>query len=602
MTNKSHRVLSSFTRKLANCRHNVSVQNLIDYFEGGRYGYSCEDGIPTVITNDYAFADDIANLVTHIRAIFKNPKIFLKKENIIQNVSVATKMDTQSMQATYRDDKNWKFQDGNPKPELVHTFAYEDNYAIYENRFLCALIDVVYDIVSKKINQLCWSFDTLNKKIKADRTVNFSTAEFLNFAGGKGEIPVLVSNNSPMVSVVGSLIKSKKRLQALQGREMYIQCKKADKFSLKSVKNTNILTYDTDYHFCYDFYLNYLYREPVLTTAKQSYLNFVTVNLFRAITLCGYELADPEATIAVSNSIRLKYEKVAFQNDLFTVSLSQTEDENLAITVRANPDFNESTFIVRVVDEERVETEKLFDDVDEYARALNHNKDVLTTREFLVTNYAPVKTDNGFFVDPGRADALTTLQSVVRACTMLAEGSFYIHSRICPICGSNLVAPDGDDYYCSLCESLYHVFNFGVNNLLWLKQLPEVPESDKVQEEPETQKRPALRLRVRYEGQTPTPAQPIMQDDEDEQVDEALTDTDTFIDRIAEPAEEATESTEEVAETAEVKTEEIAEVDETSEAPAEEVTATTAEPTKAQTEEPAKELKGLHIRGRIQLK
>ncbi|MBQ8407199.1 MAG: hypothetical protein IJY38_04695, partial [Clostridia bacterium] len=59
--NESQKVLSSFTRKLANCRHNVSVKKLIDYFDGGQYGYSVDDGIPTVVTNDYAFADDIAN-------------------------------------------------------------------------------------------------------------------------------------------------------------------------------------------------------------------------------------------------------------------------------------------------------------------------------------------------------------------------------------------------------------------------------------------------------------------------------------------------------------------------------------------------------------
>ena len=83
MSIESKKVLSSFTRKLANCRNTVSVKNLIDYFEGGKYGYSIDDGIPTVVTNDYAFADDIANLVTHLRAIFKSPRLFLKKENII---------------------------------------------------------------------------------------------------------------------------------------------------------------------------------------------------------------------------------------------------------------------------------------------------------------------------------------------------------------------------------------------------------------------------------------------------------------------------------------------------------------------------------------
>ncbi len=483
MSQKSKKVLSSFTRKLANCRNTVTVKNLIEYFEGGKYGYSIEDGIPTVITNDYAFADDIANLVTHIRAIFKNPRLFLKKENIIQNVSVATKMDVQSIQETCRDDKNWKVDNGEPHPELVHTFAYEDNYAIYENRFVCALIDAVYDIVTKKINQLCWNFNTLSGKIKEHNEIRFNSVEFLQYSAQFDEIPVLVANDSPEVNVVGSLIKSKKRLQSLRARDLYIHCKKAEKFSLKSVRNTNILTFDADYNFCYNFYLNYLYREPVLATPKQMYLNFVNVNLFRAISLCGYELVEKEAIVSVSNSIKLRYEEVAFSNDLFTITVCPTEEGNLILKVKTNADFNESTFLVHVVNKASVRDIQNFQNVDEYAKELNDYKDESVTRAFLVSDYAPVKEANAFYVEPSCADVLPRLQDLVRSCTMLAEGSFYIHSRICPVCGSNLVAPDGNDYSCSLCESTYHIFGFGSKMYLWLKILPNVPTESQTEQQ-----------------------------------------------------------------------------------------------------------------------
>ncbi len=585
MTNESQKVLNSFTRKLANCRHNVSVKKLIEYFDGGQYGYSVDDGIPTVVTNDYAFADDIANLVTHIRAIFKSPRLFLKKENIIQNVSVATKMDVQSMQDTYRDDKNWKMQEEEPKPEIVHTFTYEDNYAIYENRFICALIDAVYEIVGKKINQLCWQFTTLSNKIKDNRETPFNSVEFLRFSATTEEIPLLASDASPEVNVVGSLIKSKKRLQSLQGRDIYIQCKKAEKFSLKNVRSTNILTFDSDYHFCYNFYLNYLFREPVLATPKQMYLDFVTVNLFRALTLCGYELENPEATVAVSNSISLRYEGVAFANDLFTITVSPTDEGDLMLKVKANPDFNESIFMVRVVDSARVKEQNLFADANDYARELNANRAETVMREFLVSDWMPVKEPNAFYVEPSRADAIKQMQDVVRNCTMLAEGSFYIHSRICPVCGSNLVAPDGNDYYCALCETTYHIFSFGAQMFLWLKQLPDVATGNEPLRRTEKETKPVnFRLRLRVEQ----PEEPLYENlhDEDillqEVVEDMADEEETPLDEvIEEQATEATETVEEVKEVEEKTIEEKTEEKETPTAPAIEEAATQSAPTRA---------------------
>lgn len=499
MAVESNKVLSSFTRQLANCKGNVSVKNLIQYFSEGKYGYVVENGIPTVITNDYAFADDIANLVTHLRAIFKKPRLFLKKENIIQNTSVATKMSVESMQATYRDDKNWKMLDGEPQPELVHTFTYEDNYAIYENRFICALIDAVYDIVSKKINQLCWNFDTLNGQINYQKDTPFNSAEFIQFVDNQGEIPTLAVNDSPEVNVIGLLIKSKKRLQSLRNKELYIQCKKAEKFSLKSVKSTNILTFDADYNFCYNFYVNYLFREPTLATPKQMYLNFVTVNLFRAITLCGYNLVNDDTGVSVSNSVKLRFDEVAFANDLFTITVCPTQDDNLLLKVKANPDFNESHFLVVVADKESIEETKLFDNISDYAKSLNVDKDESFTRVFLVNDYAQTQVVNAFYVEPAYANAVKRLQDLVKNCTMLAEGSFYVHSRICPVCGSNLVAPDGNDYTCAYCESTYHMFGFGAKMYLWLKILPDVESNPKAKRKNKYAKHAPVHVRLRIE-------------------------------------------------------------------------------------------------------
>jgi len=473
MSNESQKILNTFSHKLSNCRGSVPTQRLVDLLDEGKYGYSCEEGSPTVITNDFVLADDIAELVAHMTTIFKDPRISLKKEKLVKNAESVSKSDTESLTATYRDTKNWKFQGLEPIPEYVHTFVFEENYAIYENRFVCSLMDVVYDIVSNKINQLSMEFDTLNSKINGSNE-NFVTAnEFVSFTENENGFLSLASSTSPIVKALGLLIKSKKRINALREKIMYIECKKVGNINLDNIDRvnpTNILTYDKNYFFCYNFFRKYLRKDPKFATPKQRYINFVTVNLFKAIENCGFTLEDEESSVSVSRSTVLEFKPISFVNGMFRITVAPTES-GLSLESSLISDLNKAEYSIRILDTDSALKLEGFLDPDEYIEKINEEKPITILREILVTDYAHTKGSETYYVEPSNADAVANLEKLVRTCIMVAEGAIYLHSRVCPVCGSRLVSPDAHGYSCANCNSVYHLFTSNANELIWIKLL-----------------------------------------------------------------------------------------------------------------------------------
>ena len=144
MKNKNLEVLKLFTRKLANCKYSVPADKLTAYLKEGNFGYTFDKNSDNIVTNDSVFAEELALVTERIRAIFEEPHISLKQEDIVRNVSVATEYDNRSLSETMKDEKLWRVKLNEAKPEFIHTYVREDNLAIYENCFICYLVDYLY--------------------------------------------------------------------------------------------------------------------------------------------------------------------------------------------------------------------------------------------------------------------------------------------------------------------------------------------------------------------------------------------------------------------------------------------------------------------------
>ena len=383
MKNDSLSILKTFTRKLANSRYRVSTKTLIDELKNGEFGYTIEEGIEEVVNNDYVLADDFATLIDHIRPIFKEPRIFLKRENIVQHVENASKFDNSTLKSTYKDEKLWRFKNGQPAPEFVHSYVYEDDLAIYENKFVCYVVDQVYEAITKKINELALSVETVNRKMGGETDNLFTTAEYVDFMGK--ELPVLITNDDATVGVIRSLIKTKKLLISFKNKPLYQACKKEGSFNPLGLKPTNILLKDPNYHYCYNFYLNYLNKDPNFQSEDKMYLGYVTVNLLGALSSLGFELSQDNENIGVNHSAVLKFNQIVFNKQPFKASVSQYGEDGLLLTVEETVDGNEGKYLFRAINSTASKNIEGFTNLSEYVANLSQ-KDESFIKTFIVND------------------------------------------------------------------------------------------------------------------------------------------------------------------------------------------------------------------------
>ena len=473
MKNDSLQILKTFSRKLVNSRFRVAPKTLIEQLKAGEFGYTVEESLETVAVNDFVLVDDFVTLIDHIKAIFNAPLKFLKKEEVIKHVENASNFTNSVLKETLKDEKLWKVKGSIVKPEFVHSFAYEDTYAIYENKFVCFVVDKVYEAVCRKINELVLSVETVNKKMSKDGTGTFTTAEYVDFM--VDDLLTLITDESATVGVIRSLIKTKKLLASLKNREVYRECKKDGAFNPLSLKATNILTKNDNYKFVYNFYLNYFNREPEIGEQDKMYLGYVTVNLLGAFDNLGFELAPDTEKIGVTNAAVLKFSKIEFNKPPFNAKLTQHGEDGVMVTVTETEDNSTAKYLFRAVNEERTKKIDGYKNLSALISDAQNENGVIKT--FIVNDINETKEFNGVYVVPTQSNAQEVLAKAVKSCFLLAFGSSFMHDRYCPVCGSNLLSKDVD-VECTACGSIYHVFESNGKDYIWFKDLPKLYEYD----------------------------------------------------------------------------------------------------------------------------
>ncbi len=499
MSDERTLILQNFTKKLSNCRHNVPIKQLLEYLDQGKFGYTCPISSDEVELNEFVFADDIYAVVNQIRAIIKEPHIFLKRESVIQNVSVAPNIDTEALIETYTDYKLWKVKDGSIEPEFVHAFVNEDNLAIYENRFIYYLMNLLYSQVSKRLATLTEELRTLNVMAGLKPLDGGFTIEnyFEIIAHNNGEIPVVANCESAEIKTLNLLIKCKKLLRNLMDTQFYLACKKAQEFVPAGLKPTNILMMDKRYNYCYNFYINFIKNKGGNNPESQSYVSFIVINFINALIKDGFVFDDQDAPLFVAQSGRLTLPKTRMVKEPFAITLSKADTSNvLNLDIELTADASITRYAINIVDNYSIGKIEDFTDINAYAKLVNEQRAKNVERAFLITEYAPVSVGTAAYIVPNRTDTADKLRHVLMAMLIGAEIAIGIHSRICPVCGSSLIAPEDTDYICTTCECKYHLYSYGKKEYAWIKTLPRpiiersaiyndfIPEEVKVEEEP----------------------------------------------------------------------------------------------------------------------
>lgn len=497
-------ILKSFSRKLANCRFKVPAEDLIAYFKGGQYGYDAVDGEEIVVTNESVFADSIAEAIVHIRGAFKDPHIFLKKEEVIQNVAVASHIDNETLRMNYKDSKLWKLKTLDASPEFVHAFVYEDDLAIYENRFLTYLIDTLFEILTRRVNAMKDTMTTLGDCAGEKKGKGLTRSAFMKLTKESGGTPALVSSNDSKVTIFNSFLKSRKRLTQLKQHPIYVACKKKGEFNILNLHPTNILVVDKQYNYCYDFYLNYLKRESDVTSTEKMYQTFVAMQFLFALDRLGFSAKGQEVFLGQSGQVKLN--DVTFKKGAFTVTLSRDRIDEIHCKVVNTVSGSSAEYAVAIYHSSQLSSYTSLTARLDIERMNNPN----AFRTVLITDY-PSTAEDVIRVLPMRVDATKVLEEVIESFMICVEGATQAYSRVCPLCGGTLVTQVDVDHTCTSCDALYNLYAFEGKEWLWIKRFASVVED--VAEEEEPAPAPAVEeapLEVQPEAKTEEiPQQPV---------------------------------------------------------------------------------------------
>ncbi len=192
-----------------------------------------------------------------VELIAKNPRRFIKEEESIVDVERAKRTNaktvrhlsshTQNIQSITRD---------NVRPKKVLVSEIEEDIAIYENRFVFALIDRVVMFVEQR-------YRDIGDKAKNIEHTNLNMRSAFNMGKNKFECSLDIKVTEPSRNVeatekleelLGKIENIRKRLRILKNTDFYRELSKSKPVK-PPIQKTNLLRMNVDYRNCYQLWL-----------------------------------------------------------------------------------------------------------------------------------------------------------------------------------------------------------------------------------------------------------------------------------------------------------------------------------------------------------
>ncbi len=462
---------------------------------------------------DYEWRHKLRKVIMRITTIMSHPRLHIKTERDVVLAEIASKVDSIGMNMTYRDARLWKMaDDGKMIPERVYATLYEDEIAIYENKFISLLLDIVYTYLTLEISYLYTKVGQLNKLV-ANKQLNLSHmssiamhSEFryavnsLNRQTWDKDIPVdsyLTTPGSDIAAVINDLMDLRSRVVRCFENRFYRICKKSGKMSVTDVNPTNILTQDPDYNFCYLYFkdLQTVRRKATMLWKKEEekYPNFIVRRVINELVQMGFKPEDENKIINVSNKGFYIFNNVKFTKEFITATVTGNDGEKIKLDVEILEEQNQlkknldtesernrkASFLLelypfrRTIDIPIEQLNKVL--ADKISQRIREGYDNC----FIITDRTEIQINNAILCSPSTARLDVTLENMMKSFFIFVSGDSYIYSKHCPICGSIGVDYEDGEYNCTMCNSLYSILRFDngddengkLRETMWLKRV-----------------------------------------------------------------------------------------------------------------------------------
>lgn len=425
---------------------------------------------------DYEWLDEFSNVINCVRSIVMKPRIHVKIEKEILKADVANQVDIAGFNMTVRDSKLWKLNEiGENVPESVYANIAEDDITIYENRFITSLINRMYEILSRNILKLyneIISLDLLvgktNKVVSNLDVFNSKNEKDIDFILKD----VLTKSDDPMLDVLQRMILVKKRIIQIMGTFFYRRCMKAAPLALANVMQTNILIHEASYRYCYMYSrkilnMNALNTESVIKTS--TYANYVLVCLLNAFIRNGFKISKTDNVEFKNN--RLTVNNLSISKGDFHILLDTAQKAIQLKTYykpspkKVNDDFAVNTSITQI--------KYVLDSVSDAELKDIINNTCITYHNCIIATPNVVSHIDGVYtIAPSFALTERNFDDLIRSLTIILEGSSFVYSAKCPVCGSRIVVFDDNinAYEDLTCGSLWSMIEEDGHEMIWIKR------------------------------------------------------------------------------------------------------------------------------------
>src|SRR5574344_236491 len=207
---------------------------------------------------DEQFITHIDELLFSVENIAKSPKRFIKNNQLIVNVERAKHIDSESVRhlASHTEYIRSVEPDGTVMPSKILSNEFEEDIAIYENRFVFSLINFLSQFIEKRYGLICENASnkdittlSLSSKFSVGKADVFTNLDMKLSVPSKNEN--LIDKNQQLIE---TLEKIRTRILAIKGSEFYQSLKNA-KPVLPPIQKTNIILMHKDYKAAYSLWL-----------------------------------------------------------------------------------------------------------------------------------------------------------------------------------------------------------------------------------------------------------------------------------------------------------------------------------------------------------
>lgn len=282
---------------------------------------------------DERYLKKILSTLQVISSIAAKPHVSTKREEIFTRIEQAGQITSDEFSRVCRDTSLWKRRGVRMIPEEIYYYHSEDELAIYENRFIVLLVNLLAEEIIETRNVYSERLPKLNE-----------TGDILN---------VDDINSGRTGAVLESLKDIEKRIGYIKNTDFYKIVSK-EKLPEGRITPTNILLKDLKYRTCFKFYNGYLKYSHEGEFAENM-LSVTEIYILKALRSLGYDFNKESESIykACNDKFALEFKFIKSGVVILSVTRGGFTVKHALFTYNADKDhalktlenLNETDFI-----------------------------------------------------------------------------------------------------------------------------------------------------------------------------------------------------------------------------------------------------------------